>query len=459
MKIDKAPGSAEARLAEFAADLTLDDIPPAVLHEAKRALLNVFATALAGSGETAVDVALKTMAPFSGAPTASMIGRAERGDAALAAFVNAMSANIFDFDDTHEATIIHPAAPVFAALLAHAEQAGLSGAAVLRSLVVGIEVECRIGNAISPGHYARGWHITSTCGVFGAAAGTGSLVGLTPPQMLNALAAAAVQSSGLVEALGTMAKSLSVGGAARNGLLSALLAQDGLTGPPRPLSGERGWLRVCADRPQPELMLEGLGSDWQAAANTYKPFPVGVVLNPVIEALMKLREEAGLTLADVDSVTATGHPLLRERTDRPDVTTGRESQVSAQHAMAIVLLRGQARLDEFSDEAAEETLKAGRPAVVFRADPARDIASVDLEVRRRSGETLRCEIRSAIGSRANPLSDAQLETKLMESGRWAGFSGDMRRIAETIWRIEDLEDAGELMRLAAAQPGKSAKAT
>jgi 2-methylcitrate dehydratase PrpD len=143
---------AEYRLAAFAATLRIEDIPAAVLKEAKRSLVNVFATALAGCREEAVELSIATLAPFSGPHTSTLIGRGERADAALAAFVNAMSANIFDFDDTHEATIIHPAAPVFAALFAHAEAARVSGTDLLRAIVIGGEVQCRIGNAVSPYH-------------------------------------------------------------------------------------------------------------------------------------------------------------------------------------------------------------------------------------------------------------------------------------------------------------------
>jgi 2-methylcitrate dehydratase PrpD len=135
----------EQRLSRFAAGLAQADIPDAVLHEAKRSLVNVSATALAASREPAVEIALETMLPFAGAAACSLVGRPERTDALLAAFVNAMAANIFDFDDTHEATIIHPAAVLFAALLARAETAPSTGEELLRAFVIG--VECRMGNA------------------------------------------------------------------------------------------------------------------------------------------------------------------------------------------------------------------------------------------------------------------------------------------------------------------------
>lgn len=451
---DNTPSStarAEFNLAKFAAELRVEEIPGAVLHEAKRSLINVFATALAGCREEAIDIAVHTLSGLSGAATSTLIGRPERGDAAHAAFINAMSANIFDFDDTHEATIIHPAAPVFSALFAHAEAEHVSGAELLKAFVIGGEVECRIGNAVSPYHYARGWHITSTCGVFGAAAGVGALLGLTQGQVMHAFSVAAVQSSGLVDALGTMAKSVSVGNAARNGLISARLAAAGFSGQGQPLTSQRGFLSVYCDEPQASALDADLGTSWEIATNTYKPYPVGVVLNPVIDACLQLKERDGLVIEDVASFDITGHPLLWQRANRPDVTTGRESQVSAQHALAIVLLRGRAGLDEFSDEAVAETLNLGRPPIAFHDAPDRDVASAELVVHTRDGNALRVDIAAASGSRSNPLSDGQLESKLGELAKRTGFSGDIGRLADAIWAIESCDDAGQIVRLAASE--------
>ena len=161
--------TATRQIAAFAARTKWEDIPDPVRHEAKRSLLNYFATAIAGSGEPAMDKSLAVMAPFSGAAVCGIIGRAERVDMPLAAYLNAVSANIFDFDDTHQATVIHPTAPIAPALFAHAETQHCAGQTLLKAFVLGGEIECRIGNSVSPSHYARGWHITSTCGIFGAA--------------------------------------------------------------------------------------------------------------------------------------------------------------------------------------------------------------------------------------------------------------------------------------------------
>src|SRR5262245_59241337 len=201
-------------LARFVAATGWDDLPDTVRHEAKRSILNFLAGALAGCHEPPIEIALRSLQEFSGGEQATLIGRRERIDTLGAAFLNAASGNVFDFDDTHLPTVIHPTAPVAPALLALAERRRTSGRDVLLGFVLGCEVECRIGIALSPGHYRRGWHITATCGVFGAAAGAAKLLGLDARRLVFALGNAAGQSSGLAENLGTAAKSVGVGNAA-----------------------------------------------------------------------------------------------------------------------------------------------------------------------------------------------------------------------------------------------------
>lgn len=437
----------EDQLAGFVARTRFDDLPAPVLHEAKRSILNIFATAFAGSGEPAIGIYLDSVAPYMGAPTASLVARSAKADMLTAAFANAAAANIHDFDDTHTPTIIHPTAPVAPALFALAEERGATGRDLLRAFILGGEVECRMGNAMSPYHYARGWHITSTCGVFGAAMGAGSLLSLTQDQLGFAISNAAAQSAGLVETLGTMSKSLSLGNAARGGVMAALLAQRGFSGPARVLSGTRGYLRVHADTPDFDALTGRLGDHWEIATNTYKPYPVGVVLNPVIDACLALRDRRGGAVTSVTSVTMWGHPLLQQRTDRPNVTTGREAQVSAQHTVANVLATGNAGLADYTDAAVARTM-GQRPDVTFIDDTTRDVSSARLAFTFAGGLVETVEIANAKGSPGNPLSDADLEAKLTTQAEAAGHSGASALI-EAIWALDTLDDAGDVSRLAA----------
>ncbi len=449
LDIDKAP---EVRLARFAAELTEVDMTDTLLHSGRRSLVNIFATAFSGCREEAITILLQTEMPFAATGNCTLIGRSERTNPMLAACLNSAGANIFDFDDTHETTIIHPAAPVFSALFALAEDRSeigqsISGRDLLRAFILGCEVECRIGNAISPGHYARGWHITSTCGIFGATAATGHLLGLSTEKMKHAFATAAAQSAGLAQSVGTMTKSLSVGNAARLGYISAHLAASGLTGPAQPLSGTAGYLHVYADAPKLEALTEGLGEEWEAAKNTYKPYPVGVVLNPVIEAVLHMREKDGLRLPDVAHINLVGHPLLRKRTDRPQAATGRETQVSAQHAVAICLIRGSAGLSEFNDAAAAETLAIGRPAIRFEDSNAHGIDAIEIIVYLKDGRKIVRKIEHCAGSRARPLTDAALEVKLSTAASIVEFGGDVSSLISALWQIDEASDAASIIRM------------
>src|SRR5215207_1251098 len=297
------------RLAEFVAASRWDDIPAAVRREGVRSLLNFVGCALGGCRDEAMDLALRVLAPYAGPPQAGVIGRAERSDALNAAFLNAVSANVFEYDDTHLPTVIHPAAPVAPGLFALAEQRGAAGQALLHAFILGIEAECRVGLAVMPTHYRRGWHITATCGIFGAAAAAAKLLGLDPQHMAWALGHAATQSAGLVESLGSMSKSLGVGNAARNGLAAALFAEAGFTAAERAIEGRYGFAPVTSDSVDLGTMIDELGERWEILANAYKPYPCGVVLFPVIDACLDLRARYAPAPEAIDRVVVRGHPL------------------------------------------------------------------------------------------------------------------------------------------------------
>src|ERR1700680_4232710 len=152
-------------LAHYIVTADYDDLPANVRKEGVRTLLNWVGVAIGGSHHQTVDIAVAALAPFSGPAQASLFGRRERFDIMNAAFINGVSSHIFDYDDTHLKTIIHPAGPVASAILALAEMQPVSGKEFLNALVLGVETECRLGNSVYPNHYDVGWHITGTAGV------------------------------------------------------------------------------------------------------------------------------------------------------------------------------------------------------------------------------------------------------------------------------------------------------
>lgn len=440
-------------LAQFTADFSPAQMTDELRHESKRALMNYFAVALVGASDPTIEKAYSVISEFSGKSVARIIGRKDKTDILSAAFLNAASANVFDFDDTHFPTIIHPTAPIAAALFALSEQQKISGNEFLQAFVLGVEAECRIGNAISPDHYKRGWHITATCGVFGAAIAVGKIIGLNPQQMVWALGSASAQAGGLVENLGYMAKSMGVGNAARNGLLSALLAGEGFDGPPRPLEGDRGFLHVTGENPDYAAITQGLGERWEIFANTYKPYPCGVVLNPVIEACLNLQAQAGFLVEEVEEITVSGHSLLGERADRPAVASGRESQVSAQHAVAVSLLFGKAGIDQFSDQAVSNpSVKNIAAKVQITEDPSISIEGIHIKVLLKSGETISEKIGASKGCATNPLTDHDLENKLTELAALKGGCEDPKLLIDAVWAIDSVADMSTLLDLAVPTP-------
>lgn len=434
------------RLAQFVAQTRLDDIPSAVMHQAKRSVMNFFAVALAGCRTAPVEIALATLAQFSGGKQATLVGRGERIDALSATFLNAAGANVYDFCDTHTRTVIHPTVPVVPPLLALAELRRVSGPDLLFAIVLGNEIEDRIGLAVSPQHYSLGWHITSTCGVFGAAAAVGKLIGLDAQRLVWALGTAATQSSGLCECLGTASKSASVGNAARNGLLSALLAEKGFDGPPEPLNGVQGLYNAMGVPPDLSFLTDGWGKSWQIMETAYKPYPCGFVINPVLDCVLDWRRDH--RDAEVVKVVVRGNPLLADRTDRPNVTNGRLSQVSVQHAVAAALMRGKAGPDEFSDECvADPKVAAVRAKVEVVRDSSFSTIAAAVDIATADGQVYRLSTQAARGSDVNPMSDGDLEAKLRHAA--AGWNGrhDIQPLIDAIWGLDQSADVAGLCAL------------
>jgi 2-methylcitrate dehydratase PrpD len=435
-------------LAQFVAGSHWGAIPPEVRCEGVRGLLNFVGCALGGARDEAMDIAVTVLAPFFGAPQAIVIGRGERPDALNAAFLNAVSANVLEYDDTHLGTVMHPAAPVAPGLFALAELRPVSGRELLHAFIVGVETSCRVGPAVMPTHYRRGWHITATCGIFGAAAACARLIGLDVRRTAWALGHAATQSASLVESLGSMSKSLGVGNAAKNGLAAALLAEGRFSGPEKPIEGRYGFAAVTSDSADLAHITDGIGERWEVLNNAYKPYPCGVVLFPVIDACLELRARHVPVPEAIDRVVVRGHPLMRERTDRPNVENGRDAKVSLQHSVAAAFLFGAAGLAQYEDDCiADPAVRALRARVVFEEDPAAPIESATVTVQLADGTEHSEHIRHGRGTPGRPMSDAELDTKVRELATYGAPFVDAARLIAAVRGIQDEADPTRLMRL------------
>jgi 2-methylcitrate dehydratase PrpD len=427
------------QLGQFVAASRWEALPHAVRHESKRSLLNFIGCALGVAHAPPIEMALRVLLPLSGENRVTVLGRTEKLDPLAAAFVNAIGGNLLDYDDTHLRTVIHPSAPVAPAALALAEQRGLSGAAMLHAFILGCEVECRIGNAVSPGHYARGWHITSTCGVFGAAAAAAKLLGLSAIQTWHALGIAASQSAGIIENLPSAAKNVSVGNAARNGLFAALLAEQGYTAAPAAIEGALGWARAMGDDPAVSEITGDLGERWELLSNTYKPYPCGIVMHSVIDACLALRQQ--IAPGDIADIVVSGDQLLLDRGDRA-VANERDARVSIHHCAAVALLFGAAGLKEFSEEIVHgPAVVALRARTQARLDAASPRGAATASVCTHDGRRLEATVLHAKGSMELPLSDQEIEVKVRELAPLASIDA----LIGAVWQLDTLADISPLL--------------
>lgn len=380
-----------AQLARFVVQSRWTNVPASARREARRGLLNVAGCILAGMREPIAKQAERDRAVMLGA-----------------------AANALDFDDTHLPTVLHPGPPIGGALFALAEERAFSGREMLHAYVIGVEVSCRLANVVMPGHYTHGWHITSTCGVFGAAAAAARVLGLSEAQTHCALALAATQASGLVEMLGSGSAALNPGFAARNGIAAALLAGQDVQPPAQPIEGLRGFVNVFGGGKD----WAALGRGWEIERVACKSYPAGVVLHSLIDACLALR-----TATSPQRIAISLHPLAIERGDRPEPRNGTEARLSAQHCAAVALLYGAAGVEQFTDAAVART-RALRRRVTVKRDDRLDKAGCIVEV---DGRVKRADLRRT-------MSDAELEAKFRslarrDADRWLKWFAGLERAA------------------------------
>jgi len=433
-------------LASYIVSSKLDKIPDDVIHEAKRAVLNWVGCAVGGSGEPAVDTAIRALLPFSGKPEAGVLARPERFDPLYASVINGISGHVYEYDDTTPMNYIHPTPPVASALFAYASANATTGREFVHAFLMGFEAESRVGNAVYPAHYNAGWHITATAGVFGAAAAVGKLLVLSTQEMIWAMGLAATQASGLREMFGSMAKSFHAGHAARNGYLSAVLAKAGFTAGEHAIEGARGFAAVLASEYDLSKIATGLGEDFQIRYNTYKPYPCGIVVQPTIDGCIDLHRDHHPAPDSIKAVRVRVAPLVLDLCNKRDIRRGLDSKYSIYHSAAVGLVRGKAGLQEYTDDAANDPLiKRVRERVSAVADPSITEDQSRIEVDLTNGETLTRFVEESLGNIRRPLSDAQLEDKFRDQSVPRLGRAQVDRLIDLCWRLDELENVNTLV--------------
>jgi len=439
-------------LARFVATHPSRGWSDAVEHEAHRTFMNWLGCAVGAAQHESAEAALGAVHLLQPSAQASVLGRSEMVDMASAALINGITSHTFDFDDTHLKTIIHPAGPVASAVLALAEHKGLSGRAVLDALVLGIDVSCRVGNLMYPEHYDRGWHITGSTGTLGAATGCARLLGLNEQQTAMALGIAASQPVGMREQFGTMTKPFHPGGAARAGLMSALLASQGFTASPKALEAPRGMIQTISTKYAWNEVTDELGQRFEISFNTYKPFACGIVIHPSIDACSQLRAQ-GVTADQVERIELKVHSLVLELTGKKEPADGLQGKFSVYHGCACGLIFGKAGEPQYDDAIVNrEDMVALRRKVVATVDDSIDEASADVTAVLKDGRKVHVFVKNAIGSLENPMTDAMLEGKFHDLSDPVLGSAKTQSLIAAAWDLAQLKDVRALTAL--AKPAK-----
>jgi len=440
-------------LARYAAELKHDRLPAEVRAEATRALFNIVGCMIGGARHESVELAHAALQPFQGPPQATLLGRGERTDCLNAALLNCLGSSAHSFDDTHEQAVVHPGGPPAAAVLALTERIPTTGADLLTAFALGVEFVCRLSKAISvpPATGNVAWSQTGIAGGFGAAVSAGWLLRLDPTRMQAAIGIALSQAAGFRVMHGSMVTPLMPAQSSQTGLRAALLAEKGFTASAPAFEGRYGYLGAFATRPDIDALTGGLGERFELLRNTYKPYPCGIVIHPIIDACLQLRREHNPEPASIERVSIKASPGAMALCNRPNPSDEMQAHVSLHHWTAIAFLRGTARVQDMDTETAvrDPAVMAFQTRVHADEDPSMATDAAEVTIHMAGGRTHTVRIDHCLGSASRPMSRTELGQKFRGLAEPVLGATRTARLMELLWGIETLSDGEAVPRAAA----------
>lgn len=457
-----SPKSMTQEIAEFVAGIKYSDLPADVLKRAKEAVVDGLAVTLAGSRTHEGKTIQGYVRSLSAQGKASVIGTALTANAQSAALANGVAGHAHDYDDTQLAErpdrvyglLTHPTTPALSATLPVAQELGASGKETLLAFAAGVEVECKIAEAINPYHYKNGFHSTGTIGVFGAAAAAAKLMGLSAEQTRHALGIAASKSAGIRAAFGTMTKPYHAGAAAENGVVAAKLAGIGWRSDPDALDGKWGFFQVTGGGCAPEAIHGKLGNPhtFVDPGVSIKPYPCGSLAHPAMDAMLELVTKHDVRpeqVAEVRLGTAS-NVLAALRYQMPEDEL--QAKFSLQFDMAILILERKAGIHQYATEVVRRpdvrTMMAKVKPYLNAEVEARGFARIRsvIEVQLKDGRVLKAEAETSRGTPERPMTQAELEEKFRDCAEGVISRQAQDDVLRMAYGIDKLGSIDELTR-------------
>lgn len=451
---DRGVGETET-IAQYLVDLDYSFIPSNILGEMKVLLSDYLGVALAGTRTESGRIAAQFSKDFGEKAEATIIGFGYRVSAPSAAFANAIISHSTELDDVDSLSYIHFSPPILSAALAMAERGHISGKHLLVALVLGCDLTARLSAAINPSHRDRGFHTTSNCGVFGAAAASAKLLNLGFKEMASAMGLAGAQASGLMEFFGTsMQKRFNPGPAARGGTISALLAQRGFTGAETILEGDRGFLRAYSDQFDRKKLVEGLGKEFPIFIE-YKPYACVRPVHNAIDCALELRHQYKINPAKISGITVFRHPRWAHYHNIKKPRTYHEAQVSLPYSVAVSFVEGKASLSEYSEEKLRDPFvqKLSQMVEIRAVDDLPRGVSCRMEVILEDGSQYTSQVDYPKGSIQNPLTRVELREKFRNLSSACLSEKRQKEVEEMVFEIEKIKDICSLMDLVVQKEG------
>ena len=441
------------KIADYAVKERGSKLGEEVIHHAKRAVIDWYASLLPGS-RVAPAVQLEQALADEIDRGRARLASGRRATLRAAALINGAASHAVEFDDIWRNAVYHPGAPVIAAALATAQAQDASGEQFLRGVIVGYEISTRIGEAVMPSHY-KYWHTTGTVGCFGAAASAATLLGCNREQFMNALGTVGTFAAGLQQAFRSeaMSKPLHAGRAAEAGVLAALAAAKGVTGVHDILEGEVGFGAAMSVNPDWEKATRGLGTDYNIVHVTFKNHGCCGHTFPSLDAVIELRNKHKLAPKDIARIRIATYQGGLDVVDNFKPEGDYQAKFSLPYVVAHALIHGSVRLNAFGpDRLNDPQLRALMAKVELSADPELSRAfprqrAARVEIETTDGRKLSHFQETRKGDPELPLSDAELNDKYLELAAPVLGDASARSLLKDLWALETLEtvefDRGE----------------